>query len=82
MPMSAQKLYQCCLVSVPTFAPNHKCAIDLRGYRYLDERRIQPVLPEKQSWAHHQDQALRPPSPEPKAATRVFPHASAPFQTF
>lgn len=79
---SAQKLYHCCSVSVPTFAPNHTCAMDLWGYGYLDERRIQPVLPEKQSWTHHQDQALSLASPEPKAATHVFPHISAPFRTF
>lgn len=43
---------------------------------FLNERRIQPVLLEKQIWAHHQDQALGPASPQPRAFTHVFLHLS------
>lgn len=34
------------------------------------------MLPEKQTWAHHQDQALSPASPKPRAFTHVFLHLS------
>lgn len=73
MVISAQKLYQCCLVSVPTFVLNHTCAMDLWGYRYLSERRTQPVVPEKQSWTHHQDldSALPPLSPKMPAMSSL-----------